>query len=65
MKIKELLKKYVFNGGALNFDSLYTLAKSRKIYTNKNDFEIDLERAMDEGLVGCKVVQNENRFYSI
>lgn len=61
-KLVELFKKYVRKGMAISFDSLFELAKAKKIYNNKNDLEMDLERLMDEGLVSCKQIQLENRF---
>ena len=65
MKVQEILKKYVRGGMAIDFKSLFNLAKARGYYTNKADFEIALENAMDEGLVGCTRINNENRFFAL
>lgn len=65
MKIVELLKKYTMNEMAIDFNSLYNIAKIKGYYTNKKDFEIDLERAMDECLIACQLIKNENRFYIV
>ena len=64
MKIKELLQKYVATGVAISFDSLYSLAKIKGYYSNETDFEIDLENAITNGLVGCTIIQNQNRFFA-
>jgi hypothetical protein len=65
MKIMEIFKNYVCKGMALDFNSLYNVAKVKGYYNNKNDFEIDLERAMDEGLVGCTRINDQNRFFAL
>lgn len=62
MEIRNLLKR--FAGMPISFEDLYYLAKNKRLYNNKVDFEIALENAMDDNLVGCVVIQNENRFYS-
>jgi hypothetical protein len=65
MKILELLKKYVMEGKSVDFKTLYMLGKVKGFYSNKTDFEIDLELAMEQGLVGCARINNENRFFRI
>ena len=65
MKILDLFKRYVARGTGITFDVLYELGEVKGYYSTKEDLEIELERAMDEGLIVCirYEAQNENRFF--
>lgn len=64
MKVLNLFS-YVMPGRAIGFNDLYNLGKVRKYYADKDSFEIDLESAIDSGLVGIKRIDDKNYFYKI
>ena len=63
MELRDLFVKYNLGRYGLDFKTIYNVLKAKRYYSNKDDFEIDLERALDEGTIVCIRENNVNKFY--
>lgn len=61
--LRDLFIKYNLGTFGLDFKTIYDVLKTQGYYNNESDFEIDLERALDEGSIKCERIGTVNKFY--
>ena len=58
-----ILKRYAMKGAKLTFKELFNIAKVKGMTNDEEIFEMDLENELDNEIIKCERINNNNNNY--